>query len=126
MKKTVQKKKSTTKKKKYVIKKTPTVKRKHVEISSSDSDVGQDVTDIMPSSQRRKITGKKVPANIPAAPLDNISFHFESSAQRWRFVYHQRIARERAACECSQMQGDHVFDSSCRVAENCHRFRKML
>src|ERR1044072_3115579 len=80
--------------KKSVLKKSHAIKRKHVEIYS-ESDVRQDVTDIRPSSQRRKITCKKVPANSPAAPLDNISFHFESSAQRWRFVYHRRIAIER-------------------------------
>src|ERR1044072_678631 len=41
------------------------------------------------------MSGKKIPLNVPAAPLDNISFHSEQSAQRWRYVYQRRIARER-------------------------------
>jgi hypothetical protein len=89
------KKKKTVEKKKCVEKKKSATKRKRVEVSSSDPDVRPDVTDIGPSSRRRKLSGKKVPANIPAAPLDNISFHFESSAQRWRYVYRRRIAKER-------------------------------
>ena len=75
-------------------KKTVDVKRKRAD-SSTDEDVGQDVLDIVPPSQKRKMSGKKIPLNIPAAPLDNISFHFEHSAQRWRYVYQRRVARER-------------------------------
>ena len=82
---------------KSIKKKNIAVKRKR-EVSSSDDDVGQDVLDIIPPNQKRKMYGKKIPYNIHAAPLDNISFHSEQSAQRWRYVYQRRIARERAAC----------------------------
>src|ERR1044072_4106153 len=84
------KKKATPKKKKSVVKKkTPitkksTGKRKMAEMS--DPEVGQEVTDLVPPSQKRKVLGKKIPANVPAAPLDNVSFHFESGASRWRYV----------------------------------------
>src|ERR1044072_7581829 len=93
------KKKSTPKKKKIAVKKKSPLKKKFAgkrkpeEIS--DPEVGHEVTDFVPPSQRRKISGKKVPANIPPAPLDNISFRFESGASRWRYVYHRRLARER-------------------------------
>src|ERR1044072_4741381 len=83
--------------KKSTKRKNIVVKRKRAE-SSSDEDVGQDVCDIIPPSQKRKMSGKKIPPNIPAAPLDNISFHSEQSAQRWRYVYQRRIARERESC----------------------------
>src|ERR1044072_4694386 len=84
------KKKATPKKKKSVVKKkTPitkksTGKRKMAEMS--DPEVGQEITDLVPPSQKRKVLGKKIPANVPAAPLDNVSFHFESGASRWRYV----------------------------------------
>src|ERR1044072_4770489 len=61
-KKTVEKKKSTEKKKSHEKKKSAT-KRKREEVSSSDPDVGPNVTDIGPSSRRRKLSGKKVPPN---------------------------------------------------------------
>src|ERR1044072_2768585 len=89
----VQKKKKTVMKKKTPITKKSPGKRKIDDLS--DPEVGQEVTDLVPSSQRRKISGKKVLANIPPAPLDNISFHVDSGASRWRFVYHRKLARER-------------------------------
>src|ERR1044072_5437064 len=75
--------KSAVKKKTPVTKKS-TGKRKMAEMS--DPEVGQEVTDLVPPSQKRKVLGKKIPANVPAAPLDNVSFHFESGASRWRYV----------------------------------------
>src|ERR1044072_5804883 len=87
LKTSVQKKKKVTptKKKSVVKKKTPIAKKftgKRKLDDLSDPEVGQEVTDLLPSGQRRKISGKKVPANVPAAPLDNVSFHFESGASR--------------------------------------------
>ncbi|MCI46955.1 envelope-like protein, partial [Trifolium medium] len=49
-------------------------KRKEVPTSDSDYDVELDVPDIVPST-RKKIAGKKVPLNVHAAPMDNVSFH---------------------------------------------------
>ena len=111
-------------KKKSTMKEKSAGKIKIEEIS--DPEVGQDVIDFVLSSQRRKISGKKVPANIPPAPLDNISFHFESGASRWRYVYHIRLARERAACECCQVQRDHVFDQGCWANADCDTSWKMI
>ena len=78
--------KKSSKKKKSIKKKNIAVKRKRVESSSSDPDVGQHVLDIVPPSHRRKIASKKVPQNVPATPLENISFHTEKGGQRWRYV----------------------------------------
>ena len=74
------------KKKKSVKKKNTVAKKKRVESTSSDPDVGQHVLDIVPPSHRRKIASKKVPQNVPATPLENISFHTEKGGQRWRYV----------------------------------------
>ncbi|MCI40579.1 hypothetical protein A2U01_0061812, partial [Trifolium medium] len=49
-------------------------KMKEVPNSDSDYDVEPDVPDIVPST-RKKIAGKKVPLNVHAAPMDNVSFH---------------------------------------------------
>ena len=59
-----------------------------------EQDVEDDAQDLEPPSQKRKIGGKKIPSNVPAAPLDNVSFHTDMSVQKWRFVYQQRVARE--------------------------------
>src|ERR1044072_5038121 len=90
------KKKATPKKKKIAVKKKTPIKKKSTGKRKIDDlrseERRQEVTDLVPSSERRKISGKKVISNIPPAPLDNISFHFESGASRWRFVYHRKLA----------------------------------
>ncbi|XP_057422398.1 uncharacterized protein LOC130716211 [Lotus japonicus] len=53
-----------------------------------------DKSDTGPAAQKRKI-GKRIPENVPAAPLDNISFHSEESVGKWKYVYQRRIAQER-------------------------------
>ncbi|TYK07224.1 uncharacterized protein E5676_scaffold606G001160 [Cucumis melo var. makuwa] len=37
---------------------------------------------------------KKIPSNIPSAPIDGISFHHEENVQHWKFVVQQRIVDE--------------------------------
>jgi hypothetical protein len=59
-----------------------------------EEDVEADVLDIMTSGKKR-VGGRRVPANVPPAPMDNVSFHLEENAQKWRFVYHRRIAHEK-------------------------------
>ncbi|KAH1238768.1 hypothetical protein GmHk_08G023374 [Glycine max] len=61
----------------------PSKKRKEISSSDSDDDVEPDVLDI----KRAKKSGKKVPGNVPDAPLDNISFHSIGNVERWKFVY---------------------------------------
>ena len=82
-------------KKKMDPRKSTGVKRKHLQVSTAEPDVGHDVLDIEPPIQKRNIRGKKVPPNVHVTPLDNISFHYEMSVKRWRYVYQMRIARER-------------------------------
>ncbi|XP_057425844.1 uncharacterized protein LOC130719229 [Lotus japonicus] len=53
-----------------------------------------DKSDTSSAARKRKI-GKRIPENVPAAPLDNISFHSEESVGNWKDVYQRRIAQER-------------------------------
>ncbi|KAL5180355.1 hypothetical protein HKD37_01G001507 [Glycine soja] len=81
----------------------PSKKRKEISSSDSDYDVELDVPDI----KRAKKSGKKVPGNVPDAPLDNISFHSIGNVERWKFVYQRRLALERElgrnALDCKEI-----------------------
>ncbi|XP_058756436.1 uncharacterized protein LOC131629672 [Vicia villosa] len=67
-------------------------KRKEREIVESESDVEGDVPNI-PS--RKKPTTSKLAASIPEIPIDNVSFHYASSASRLKYVLQKRLAVER-------------------------------
>ncbi|XP_058754772.1 uncharacterized protein LOC131627929 [Vicia villosa] len=67
-------------------------KRKEREIVEPESDVEVNVPDI-PS--RKKPTTNKLAASIPEVPIDNVSFHYASSASRWKYVLQKRLAIER-------------------------------
>jgi hypothetical protein len=57
--------------------------------------------------EKKRIGGRRIYANIPLAPMDNISFHLEECVQKWKFVYHRRIAHERElnheALDCKEI-----------------------
>ncbi|KAK2351733.1 hypothetical protein QL285_096941 [Trifolium repens] len=59
-----------------------------------DLDVVDDVPNIV-STGKKKVGGKIIPQNVPVVPMDNISFHFIESAQKWKFVANRRLALER-------------------------------
>ncbi|KAK2451004.1 hypothetical protein QL285_010094 [Trifolium repens] len=59
-----------------------------------DLDVVDDVSNIV-STGKKKVGGKIIPQNVPDVPMDNISFHFIESAQKWKFVANRRLALER-------------------------------
>ncbi|WJX67018.1 hypothetical protein P8452_51517 [Trifolium repens] len=59
-----------------------------------DLDVVQDVPNIV-FTGKKKIGGRIIPQNVPDVPMDNISFHFIESAQKWKFVANRRLALER-------------------------------
>lgn len=61
------------------------IKRKRLQSSESEIDSEVDVLDIVASS-RRKIGGKIIVVNIQAAPLDNVSFHYKGSVQKWKYA----------------------------------------
>jgi hypothetical protein len=61
-------------------------KKKHVVIASESEDDKIDVLDITTFGKKR-IGGRRIPANVPRAPMDNISFCSEECAQKWKFVY---------------------------------------
>ncbi|KAK2397820.1 hypothetical protein QL285_059358 [Trifolium repens] len=81
-------------------------KKQVVAVSNSDTDGEPDVLDIT-TAGRKRIGGRRIPANIPPAPMDRVSFHSEESTQNWRFVYQRRIAQERElnqeALECKEI-----------------------
>ncbi|XP_050909888.1 uncharacterized protein LOC127123731 [Lathyrus oleraceus] len=59
------------------------------------------------STARKQASGKKIPANIPEVPIDNISFHSVENVKKWKFVYQRRLALERElgkdAYECKEV-----------------------
>ncbi|XP_058784420.1 uncharacterized protein LOC131659224 [Vicia villosa] len=67
-------------------------KRKEREIVEPESNVEVNVPDI-PS--RKKPTTSKLAASIPEVPIDNVSFHYASSASRWKYVLQKRLVVER-------------------------------
>ncbi|XP_050891005.1 uncharacterized protein LOC127096484 [Lathyrus oleraceus] len=46
-------------------------------------------------SKVKKPTTSKLVASVLEVPIDNISFHFASSVNRWKYVYQKRLALER-------------------------------
>ncbi|XP_058752780.1 uncharacterized protein LOC131625958 [Vicia villosa] len=66
-------------------------KRKEREIVESESNVEVDVHDI-PS--RKKPTTSKLAASIHEVHTDNVSFHYASSASRWKYMLQKRLAVE--------------------------------
>ncbi|XP_050889411.1 uncharacterized protein LOC127094648 [Lathyrus oleraceus] len=61
-------------------------------VVESDSDVSCNVSYTL---SKKKPTTSKLAASIPEIPIDNISFHFASSVNRWKYVYQKRLALER-------------------------------
>lgn len=94
----VPKKKKKKEKKKGKVEASVSKKRKYVSESDSEPDVEQDLSDISTTS-RKRVKGKRVPLNVPFAPMDNVSFHSAEFAQKWKFVFHRRISRERELSE---------------------------
>ncbi|XP_050877721.1 uncharacterized protein LOC127081512 [Lathyrus oleraceus] len=70
----------------------PKKKKTKSVVVESDSDVPCDVTDTL---SKKKPTTSKLAASVPEVPIDNISFHFASSVNRWKYVYQKRLALER-------------------------------
>ncbi|XP_058752819.1 uncharacterized protein LOC131626010 [Vicia villosa] len=61
-------------------------------IAESDSDVAMDYQD---TPLKKKPTTSKLAASVPEVPIDSVSFHYPSSANRWKYVYQKRLALER-------------------------------
>ncbi|XP_050876094.1 uncharacterized protein LOC127079768 [Lathyrus oleraceus] len=78
------------------VSKKKSLKRKEVSSESSefDHDVEHNVQDII-SISRKQASRKKILANIPKVPFDNISFHSIKNVEKWKFVYQRRLALER-------------------------------
>ncbi|XP_050875371.1 uncharacterized protein LOC127078997 [Lathyrus oleraceus] len=67
-------------------------KRKVRDDSEPKEDVEEDVPDISPA---KKTTVRKSPVKVHVVHLDNISFHLEDGAAKWKFVIQRRIVVER-------------------------------
>ncbi|XP_058777084.1 uncharacterized protein LOC131651435 [Vicia villosa] len=67
-------------------------KRKARAAEESESDVEVNVNDI---PLKKKPITSKLASSVPEVPIDNVSFHFAVSANRWKFVYQKRLALER-------------------------------
>ncbi|XP_058761125.1 uncharacterized protein LOC131634470 [Vicia villosa] len=67
-------------------------KRKAQAIVESDSDVDVDIKDI---PLRKKPTTSKLADSVPEVPINNISFHYPSSVNRWKYVHHKRLALQK-------------------------------
>ncbi|XP_058726401.1 uncharacterized protein LOC131597739 [Vicia villosa] len=67
-------------------------KRKAQVMDNSDSDVEVDVLDI---PRKKRPTSSKLVAKVPDVPIDNISFHYTSSVNRWKYIYQKRLALKR-------------------------------
>ncbi|XP_050889719.1 uncharacterized protein LOC127095009 [Lathyrus oleraceus] len=70
----------------------PKKKKTKSVVVESDSDVPCDVPDTL---SKKKPSTSKLVASVPEVPIDNISFHFASSVNRWKYVYQKRLALER-------------------------------
>ena len=58
---------------------------KLVQTSEFETDAEADVQDMV-IIIRIKVGGKRTPVNVDDAPLDNLSFHYETSVQKWRYA----------------------------------------
>ncbi|XP_050890583.1 uncharacterized protein LOC127095996 [Lathyrus oleraceus] len=67
-------------------------KRKERDSSDSEVDVKDDVLDISPAKRQAV---QKSPGKAAAVHLDNISFHLEDGAAKWKYVIQRRVAIER-------------------------------
>ncbi|XP_050885341.1 uncharacterized protein LOC127090059 [Lathyrus oleraceus] len=67
-------------------------KRKVRDDSEPEENVEEDVPDISPA---KKTTVRKSPVKVTAVRLDNISFHLEDGAAKWKFVIQRGVAVER-------------------------------
>ncbi|XP_050875778.1 uncharacterized protein LOC127079441 [Lathyrus oleraceus] len=67
-------------------------KRKVKDDSEPEEDVEEDVPDILPA---KKTNVRKSPVKVPTVHLDNISFHLEDGAAKWKFVIQRRVTMER-------------------------------
>ncbi|MCH88394.1 envelope-like protein, partial [Trifolium medium] len=69
---------------------------KRKEPLSSDSEIEEEAVKVTTGgSSRKTVKGKKVPLNVPPAPLDNVSFHFEDGSTKWRYVFYRRLSLEK-------------------------------
>lgn len=61
---------------------------KHIFKDNVD-DIMDDILEELAAKRiKRVVGGKKLPKNVPHIKLENISFHFEESVLKWKYVFH--------------------------------------
>ena len=55
----------------------------------------QGVTPNIIPSTSKKFAGKKIVQTVANVPIDKVSFYLPENAQRWKYIYHRRLALER-------------------------------
>ncbi|MCI09244.1 envelope-like protein, partial [Trifolium medium] len=78
-----------------VEKRKKNLKRKSAPSSDSDYDVEQDVPTIKPSAKRQSLKRKEVSSSDSEYDVEPDVPTCVANAQRWKFVYHGRLAMER-------------------------------
>ncbi|XP_050918777.1 uncharacterized protein LOC127136231 [Lathyrus oleraceus] len=84
-------------------------KRKVRDDSEPEEDVEEDVPDI---SHAKKTNVRKSPVKVLVVHLDNISFHLEDEAAKWKFVIQRRVVVERElgrdVADVKEAEGENV------------------
>lgn len=96
-------KESTEKRKKVVVKKNNIVEKKNMVVirkkahvhfekhifKDNVDDIMDDILEELAAKRiKRVVGGKKLPKNVPHIKFENISFHFEESVLKWKYVFH--------------------------------------
>ncbi|XP_058774252.1 uncharacterized protein LOC131648517 [Vicia villosa] len=64
-------------------------------VRKNSTSASQQTLDVLDIPSRKKPTTSKLAASIPEVPIDNVSFHYASSANRWKYVLQKRLVVER-------------------------------
>lgn len=76
---------------------------------------------------KMSIGRKNLHNNIPYVPLDNVSFHYEESVSKWKFIYNRRLApQNKTLCRCSKVKWDHGTLLWCSTIQDCDWYITLL
>jgi len=83
---------------KVMVKSVAGSSKKRKVVSSSESEYDVEMDNITPP-ESKKADRKKELLIVEYVPIDKVSFHLPSFAQRWKFIYHRRLALKRDLSE---------------------------
>lgn len=73
-----------------------------------EEDENEESSRKLPRVGKHSIAGKKLPKDIPLAPLDTVSFHAEENVVKWKYEFYMRIVPEMELSEEAQKINDVV------------------